>query len=213
MDFWRSCVCTCKVPIDWVDVPVQKQRGPNGVEIRTSTSHDRSKQKPKIMEECILPFSSWIPRIYIFFKYNVFNNQLCCLDDFSPYRKMPIVMPHKLVCEPEWPSADQDDVRQYWEHLEKHASPIAELSPTKCHVPLWIWGDECQFRENGCGYVLDKRKFSIECCYPLALCRSEAFPINEIYTCLCFVFLFSFMFISLYCLGNNMLMLYGCNSA
>ncbi|CAK8995748.1 Uncharacterized protein (Fragment) [Durusdinium trenchii] len=117
-----------QVVIDWIEVPVQKQYGPNGVEMR----------------------------------------------------KHPVVLPHKLVCEPCWPRIDPADVETYWQNLESHQSPLASISPDHSHIPLWIWGDECQFRENGdelllicIGCVVDARKFSVEVCYPLALCRSE----------------------------------------
>ncbi len=97
-----------------------------------------------------------------------------------PCRKHPIVLPHKLVCEQCWPAICEDDVKQFWHHLALHRSPLAEISPNQDHIPLWIWGDEAQYRENGdqvllicMGSILDKRKFSIEACYPLSLCRSE----------------------------------------
>ena len=105
------------------------------------------------------------------------------------WRKHPVVLPHKLVCEPCWPRIDPADVETYWQNLESHQSPLASISPDHSHIPLWIWGDECQFRENGdelllicIGCVVDARKFSVEVCYPLALCRSDAFPqINEFF--------------------------------
>ena len=91
-----------------------------------------------------------------------------------------MVLPHKLVSEKCWRIPDVADVKAYWENLEKHKSPLAGISPDHSHVPLWIWGDECQFREGGdelllicMGCVVDERKFSIEVCYPLALCRTD----------------------------------------
>lgn len=98
-------------------------------------------------------------------------------------RKHPVIMPHKLVCEPCWPSVTDGDVQQYWNHLSDHGSPLATLSPNKKHVPLWLWGDEAQFRENGdeillicMGLAIDNRKYSVESCYPLSVCRSESLP-------------------------------------
>lgn len=99
----------------------------------------------------------------------------------DPFRKHPIILPETVVREPHWPSIDQAAIIEYWDNLKNRNSPLAEISPDKTHIPLWIWGDECQFRENGdellvicIGSILDPRKFSIDCCYPLALCRSEA---------------------------------------
>lgn len=96
-------------------------------------------------------------------------------------RKMPFVLPHNIVCESDWPQRDPADVQRYWQNLSKRKSPVAAISPEKSHVPLWIWGDECEYRENGdelliicMGYVLDTRKFSIESCYPIVVCRCES---------------------------------------
>ncbi|CAL1145496.1 unnamed protein product [Cladocopium goreaui] len=115
-----------QVKIDSISVPVQKQRGPNGVE----------------------------------------------------NRNLPVVMPHDLV--DLLPHIDESEIKHYWDHLSKVNSPLAKISPEKNHYPLWIWGDEAQYRENGdeimlicIGAVLDNRKHSIESCYPLSICRSE----------------------------------------
>lgn len=85
------------------------------------------------------------------------------------------------MCEQCWPATCEDDIKKFWHHLALHQSPLAEISPNKDHIPLWIWGDEAQYRENGdqvmlmcLGNILDKRKFSIEACYPLSLRRSDA---------------------------------------
>lgn len=94
-------------------------------------------------------------------------------------RKMPIVLPRTVV--PLLPSVDGQEVVQYWSHLSAMGNPLAKISPLKNHIPLWIWGDEAQFRENGdevlliaIGSVLDQRKYSVEACYPLSICRSES---------------------------------------
>lgn len=95
------------------------------------------------------------------------------------HRKHPIVLPHNVVLD--WPEINMDDVRQYWNHLTQRGSPLADISPTGEHIPIWLWGDECEFRESGeqilvlvMGLVTDPRTFSAECCYPLCLCRSDS---------------------------------------
>ena len=97
-------------------------------------------------------------------------------------RKHPIVLPHKLACHPSWPMVANADVKKYWEHLAAQNSPLASISPNQDHVPLWLWGDEAQYRKGSgdeillvcLGSVLHTEKFSVASCYPLSLCRSEA---------------------------------------
>ena len=90
-----------------------------------------------------------------------------------------MVLPQNLV--ERLPYIGGSEIRKYWDHLSNSGSPLAMISPGKNHYPLWIWGDEAQYRENGdevllicCGAILDKRSYSIESCYPLCICRSEA---------------------------------------
>ena len=135
--------------IDWIDVPLQTERGPNNVEVRRGFV-----QNPNLS-----------------------------ISDALHVRKHPMVLPEKLVCHPSWPAVDAGAVRAYWQHLAQCKSPLANLSPSQNHVPVWLWGDEAQFRKGSgdnvlllcMGAVLDTRKFSVECCYPLTLCRSDAF--------------------------------------
>lgn len=98
----------------------------------------------------------------------------------KPCRKHPIVLPHNVVGD--WPEIREDDIRQYWNHLAQRGSPLANISPERNHIPIWLWGDECEFRENGeeitviaFGCAIDSRKYSAESCYPLCLCRTETF--------------------------------------
>ena len=88
-------------------------------------------------------------------------------------------MPHNLV--DLLPNVCKSEIKRYWDHLSKVNSPLAKISPEMDHYPIWIWGDEAQYRENGdeimlicIGAVLDNRKHSIESCYPLSICRSDA---------------------------------------
>lgn len=78
------------------------------------------------------------------------------------------------------PSIPKSKIKEFWDHLSGVNSPLAEISPGKGHYPLWLWGDECQYRESGeevmliaMGGILDHRKHSIEACYPLSITRSE----------------------------------------
>lgn len=90
-----------------------------------------------------------------------------------------MVMPHTAVMS--MPVIEEREIRGFWEHLSACKSPLANISPDKNHYPLWIWGDEAQYRENGdevllitLGAVLDPRKYSVEACYPICILRSEA---------------------------------------
>lgn len=73
-------------------------------------------------------------------------------------------------------------MRQYWQHLSDRQSPLAKISPEKDHVPLWLWGDEAQFRKGSgedilllcMGSVLHKETYSVASCYPLTICRSDS---------------------------------------
>ena len=88
------------------------------------------------------------------------------------------MFPHNLV--ERLPKISPDEISQYWSHLRDRKSPLASISPDGCHYPLWLWGDEAQFRESGdeiqliaMGAVLDSRKHSLETCFPLSICRTE----------------------------------------
>ena len=147
--------------IDWVDdVPLQTTRGPNGVETRTFSWNGKGMVQ------------------YVFYWLRLFQVSLSMLP--FPWRKHPIVLPHNVVAD--WPEIKEADVREYWNHLAQRKSPLANISPEKNHIPLWLWGDECEFRENGeeimliaFGCAIDPRKNSTECCFPLCLCRTETY--------------------------------------
>ena len=92
-------------------------------------------------------------------------------------RKLPIVLPENVV--ERLPPIDAADINHFWQHIRNSGSPLKDISPGH-HYPLWIWGDEAQYRENGdevmlitLGSILDKRKHSVESCYPLSICRSD----------------------------------------
>ena len=94
-------------------------------------------------------------------------------------RKIPLVLPHDLVMK--MPLISDSEIKEYWDHLSACNSPLAKVSETKTHYPLWIWGDEAQYRESGdevllisLGAVLDQRKYSVEACFPICVVRTEA---------------------------------------
>lgn len=96
-------------------------------------------------------------------------------------RKLPVVLPHNIVGNRFWPRIPDEDIKHYWSHLRAVGSPLAGVSPQGNHIPLWIWGDGAQWRENGdeiylicIGCCIDKRKFSVESCYPISLCKSDS---------------------------------------
>jgi len=79
------------------------------------------------------------------------------------------------------PLISDSEIKEYWDHLSACNSPLAKVSETKTHYPLWIWGDEAQYRESGdevllisLGAVLDQRKYSVEACFPICVVRTEA---------------------------------------
>lgn len=206
-----------EVEVDWIQLPLQKERGPNGVEVRI-LSHKCANFDTSI---CVLPRNFELLDIYnnasskgmtlgrvAFYESNHLIMKILCwdlgctwaksfkeVDSFwvaAAVRKHPIILPHKLVCESCWPTVPEADVTSYWNHLSEHGSPLANISPGKNHIPLWLWGDEAQYRENGdeilliaMGCIIDQRKFSVESCYPLAICRSDSFQINST----CFILL------------------------
>jgi hypothetical protein len=120
--------------------------------------------------------------------------------DINPGRKHPIVFPHNVVLE--WPQPDESEIHRYWDHLHQFGSPVSQLSPTKTPVPVWLWGDEADFRESGetvlvvaMGCCIDPRKFSAESCYPICVCRSEPYP-ELVYVHFCYVKFWSYMYIN-----------------
>ena len=94
-------------------------------------------------------------------------------------RRLPVVLPHQLVMK--MPLISDSEIKQFWDHLSACNSPLAKVSENKTHYPLWIWGDEAQFRESGeevllitLGSILDRRTYSVEACFPVCILRSEA---------------------------------------
>ena len=78
-----------------------------------------------------------------------------------------------------WPSEASSSTRtqQYWQHLRDVKSPVAGMSQSGDHVPIYLWGDGAQYTESGqsimvlaCGLVMDDERTNI---FPLCLCRED----------------------------------------
>ena len=130
---------------------------------------------------------------------------MCTCTTVLPVRKHPIVLPHKLVSHCSWPTVDAGDVKQYWQHLAARGSPLSQLSPDQDHIPVWLWGDEAQYRKGSqdeilllcMGSVLHPEKFSVASCFPLTICRSDSSLLSP--ACVSVVFLmFSLMSMPLF---------------
>jgi hypothetical protein len=105
----------------------------------------------------------------------------CVLD--PAHRNMPLLLPHELYpwmmhCGI-WPSDASSSTRtqQYSQHLRDVKSPVAGMSPSGDHVPIYLWGDGAQYTESGqsimvlaCGLVMDDVRTNI---FPLCLCRED----------------------------------------
>lgn len=109
-----------KVPIDWIDVEVQKQRGgPNGVETGLGACSWIKFNNIETIWKCAI--CVFVNTYYIMLKYSAISDACACL----PLRRSPLVLPEKLVCESNWPQHDQSHVQQYWENLARHNSPYS----------------------------------------------------------------------------------------
>ena len=133
-----------------------------------------SRSKPNVFYKYIYIHMFWIHDTYIWKVWGVW-----IADPLG--RKLPVVLPHKIVGQSFWPRIASHDIKQYWDHLKKVGSPLASVSPQGNHIPCWIWGDEAQWRENGdeiclicMGCCIDHRKFSVQSCFPISLCRSDS---------------------------------------
>ena len=98
-----------------------------------------------------------------------------------PYSPPHLLLPW-LVEQGLFPDHSRACVKCYWRHLQKCNSPLARISPSMDHIPIWIWGDGARYNAKGdnviamCfGSVLDvETKSSVHKCFPLALCREDA---------------------------------------
>ena len=78
------------------------------------------------------------------------------------------------------PEDARHQVKSFWQHLSDCGSPLAGMSDDGSHIPLYIWGDEAQYRDSGeeilvltLGSILDGRRYSVESCYPMCILRTE----------------------------------------
>ena len=95
-------------------------------------------------------------------------------------------MPHQLVpwllLQGVWPAGDcvMKSVEQFWTHAELVKATWRSAAPSNKHHPLYIWGDDCTFNEQGekllvvaMGHCCDKDASSLDCIWPLAVLRCE----------------------------------------
>ena len=72
------------------------------------------------------------------------------------------------------------EIELYWRFLASRDCPSTSDKPGSGCIPLYLWGDDCQFNERGqkmctivCGHVLDTRKNSKLTVYPLFVYQVE----------------------------------------
>ena len=104
-------------------------------------------------------------------------------------RSMPVLLPHRLVPwlirSNLWPEVPPQDRFQYWSHHKRMDSGITAPSPE--HHPLWIWGDDVRYGKRieqkvmvaMLGHVLDTRKDTYACCFPLWVCGYETWQVHD----------------------------------
>ena len=127
------------------------------------------------------------------------------------YRALPIVLPHKLLPwllrKGLWPEVSEGELREYWEHHLKYATGIS--APTLQHLPLWLWGDDCRYGKKisqkvmvcMMGHVLDGRRDSYACCYPLWVCGVDTCTYLIWYTWVCHSTFESYIILAVYAMG------------
>ena len=103
---------------------------------------------------------------------------------YIPERKFPVVLPHNLL---PWlqrnhafPQVTSAELSTYWKHFSDNNVEWATASEgiqSQLH-PCFLWGDDVQYNESYeklcvvcLGHCLDKRKFSLETCWPLFTIR------------------------------------------
>ena len=103
-------------------------------------------------------------------------------------RRMPFVPPDELV---PWllknailpnNSHMDEQIEEYWRYLASKGVPHTYDKPGSGCIPLWLWGDDCRFNEQGhkiviiaMGAVLDERKSSKDTVYPLLCYQVETY--------------------------------------
>ena len=100
---------------------------------------------------------------------------------------MPAILPHQLIPfllqqkvmldEPEM----DHEIEYYWRFLSSVGFPMAADKPGSGTIPLWIWGDDSQYNEQGSkvvlvsiGAVLDWRTCSKMTTWPLFAYKVES---------------------------------------
>ena len=97
-----------------------------------------------------------------------------------------MILPHHLVQHLarsghlEAAGLSMEDVRQYWDHMGRHAAWGASHPAVGSarHMPMFLYGDDARFNSFGdkllivcCGFVLDQRKSSLLTHFPLFLLK------------------------------------------
>lgn len=106
-------------------------------------------------------------------------------DGTETTRKMPVVLPHRLVermlQDGMFPEILAQDVQNYWDHLATQGVSWAQDPSLKPVHPLFLWGDDAQFNERqeslvavAMGHVLSEEKNSLLAMWTLFTYKVEA---------------------------------------
>ena len=107
-------------------------------------------------------------------------------------RTLPFVPPDQLLpwllkndLLPRGPGMDVE-IDRYWTHLASKGLPHTADKPGSGCVPMWLWGDDTRYNEQGAkivlvamGAVLDRRKSSKDTTYPLFAYQVDTQLLNK----------------------------------
>ena len=78
------------------------------------------------------------------------------------------------------------EIDRYWTHLASKGLPHTADKPGTGCVPMWLWGDDTRYNEQGAkivlvamGAVLDRRKSSKDTTYPLFAYQVDTHLLNK----------------------------------
>ena len=111
---------------------------------------------------------------------SIFWGWFNCNLEWWRIRTLPFVPPDELLqwlfkndVLPHGPGMDQE-IDRYWTYLSSKGVPHTHDKPGSGCVPLWLWGDDTRYNEQGAkivvvavGAVLDRRKSSKDTVYPI----------------------------------------------
>ena len=109
-----------------------------------------------------------------------------------PIRTLPFVPPDQLLpwllkndLLPRGPGMDVE-IDRYWTHLASKGLLHTADKPGSGCVPMWLWGDDTRYNEQGAkivlvamGAVLDRRKSSKDTTYPLFAYQVDTQLLNK----------------------------------